>query len=323
MSETPPALRPAPHNIQSYFRSPYAPRIHFDEAGAGGGGGAGAAGAGGAGTGAGAGGGAKPWFDGLDAETLGHWDNKGWKYQEDPKSLASELTKAWKAAEKHIGAPADQILRLPKDASDEAGWNAVRQRLGMPKEAKEYDFSAVKRANGNDVDPALAESLRSTLHKAGTPKDAAADVLKAVVKHMDDADAAKSAERAAKLQADRTALQQEWGSNAEFNRLTAMQGAKRAMGGNDEAATNIINAMQEAIGYKATMEFWRKIGSGTTDDTFIESGQGGNPVTMNGAKARIAELEGDREWTARYLKGGVKEVAEMNALLALASGAAA
>src|SRR5512138_734393 len=112
-------------NIQAMYRSPFAPRIHFDEAGAGAAAGAGDAGAGAAA----AAGAAKPWYDGLDGETIGHWDNKGWK-KDDPKALATELTKAWKGLEKHFGAPADQILRLPKDAADDAGWSAVRQGLG-------------------------------------------------------------------------------------------------------------------------------------------------------------------------------------------------
>lgn len=300
-------------NIQSMYRSPFATLMHFDEAGAGA--------AAGAGAGEGVGAGAKPWFEGVDAETIGHWDNKGFK-KDDPKALVTELTKAWKGLEKHFGASADQIVKLPKDATDEAGWSAVRQRLGMPKEAKEYDFTNVKYADGRDIDPALADALRNTLHKAGTPKDAAPEVAKAVAKVISDADAAKSAERIAKVQAERTQVQKEWGPNFDFNRLQAMQGAKRAVG-TDEGAQKLVASMEEAIGYRNTMEFWRKIGAGTTEDTFVESGQGGSPVTVNGAKARIAELKGDPDWAGRFLKGGSKERQEMDNLLALVHGVAA
>lgn len=318
MTDTPPNYRT---NIQSYFRSPFAPRIHFDEAGAGAAGAG--AGNGGAASGAGTGGAAEPWFKGVDAETLGHWDNKGWKYQESPKDLATELTKAWKAAEKHIGAPADRIVRLPEKADDEAGWSAVRQRLGMPKEAKEYDFSTVKFGDGTELDQAFTDTMRGALHKAGVAKDAAPEIARAVVNFMDAADKAETTERAAKLQAERAALDREWGTNKDINSLTAMQGAKRAVGGNQESAEAVISAMESAIGYKATMEFWRKIGAGTTDDTFIEGGSGGNPVTMNGAIARRAELEKDPDFSARYLKGDPKAVAEMNALIELIAGSAA
>lgn len=296
-------------NVQSYYRSPFAPRIHFDEGGAGGGQQQQQQ--------------AEPWFKGIDAETLGHWDNKGWKYQEDPKALATELTKAWKGLEKHFGAPADRIVRLPEKADDEAGWSAVRQKLGMPKEAKEYDFSVVKFADGTELDQGFTDAMRGALHKAGVPKDAAPEIARAVVNFMDSADTSEASQRAARIQTEQAQLRQEWGSHFEGNRLEAMQGARRTVGGNDEAATSLINAMQEAIGYKRTMEFFRKIGVGTSDDTFIESGGGGNPVTMNGAIARRKELESDPEWTARYMKGSPKEVAEMNALIALITGAAA
>ena len=310
MSETPPALRPAPHSSQSYFRSPFAPRIHFDEAGAGGGGAAGGSGAGDAG----AGGGAKPWFDGLDAETLGAWDNKGWK-KDDPRALVGELHKAWKAAEKFVGVPADQVLKLPKDASDEAGWVSVRQRLGMPAEAKDYDFTTIKRADGSAIDQTLADSLRAAMHKAGTPKDAAPEIIKAVVKNMDDAAAATAATRANTLKAERETLTKEWGNNFEFNRLTAMQGAKRL--GVDEAT---VAKLESEIGYAKVMEMFRKIGQGTSEDTFVEAGSSGNPTTLNGAKARISELKSDPEFTRKYLAGSKKEVDEMNALIALANG---
>lgn len=307
-------------NVQSYYRSPFAPRIHFDEAGAGGAAGAGA-GNGGAASGAGAGG-AAPWHDGIAPEIIGHWENKGWK-KDDPKALVTELTNAWKGLERHFGAPADRIVRLPEKADDDAGWSAVRQKLGMPKEAKEYDFSAVKFSDGTELDQSFTDTMRGALHKAGVAKDAAPEIARAVVNFMDGADKAEAAQRTAKITADQNALRQEWGTNWEFNRLTAMQGARRAVGGDEATATNLINAMQDAIGYKSTMEFFRKLGAGTTDDTFVESGQGGNPVTMNGAIARRAELEKDPEFMARYIKGSPKEVAEMNALISLIVGAAA
>ena len=265
---------------------------------------------------------ATPWFDGIDAETLGHWDNKGWKYKDSPKELTIELTKAWKGLEKNFGVPADQLLKLPKDAADEAGWSAVRQRLGAPKEAKEYDFTNVKYADGRDFDPAMADALRNTLHKAGTPKDAAPEVAKAVAKVISDAETAKTAERTARLQTERAEVQKEWGQNFDFNRLQAMQGAKRAVG-TDEAAQKLITSMEEAIGYRATMEFWRKIGAGTSEDTFVDVQKGGTVTTRNGAAARLRELESDPDWAARLVKGDPKARQEMDSLLQQIHGVAA
>lgn len=265
---------------------------------------------------------APPWHDGLDPLLLGHAQNKGWKL-DDPKAAFEAAAKSSAELQKHFGVPPDQLLRLPKDASDEAGWNAVRQRLGAPKEAKEYDFSTIKYADGGELDQSFTDTMRGVLHKAGTPKDAAPEVLKAVVKWLGDADSAESAARTARLNTEMSQLKQEWGGNWEFNRLTAMQGARRATGGDDAAAVKLVDAMQEAMGYKATMEFWRKIGSGTSEDTFVEVGKGGNVTTQNGAKARIAELQGDQDFVKRYLSGDGKARQEMDSLIQLASGVAA
>lgn len=265
---------------------------------------------------------AAPWYEGkLDAELIGHIENKGWK-KDDPIEVAVNATKQARELQKHFGVPADQLLKLPKDAADEAGWRSVRERLGMPKEAKEYDFSSVKRADGSDLDPALADAMRGALHKAGVGKDMAPEVAKAVAKQMDDATAARTNERSAKLQSERADLQKEWGSNFDFNRLQAMQGAKRAVG-TDEAASKLVEAMQDAVGYKATMEFWRKIGAGTSEDTFVDTASGGNPTTRNGATARLEELKADKAWSERLLKGDVQARRDLDSLMQLIHGSAA
>lgn len=289
-------------------------------AGAGdGGGGQGGAGQGGAGAGAGA---AKPWFDGIDAETIGHWDNKGWK-KDDPKGLATELTKAWKTLERSIGVPPEQLLKLPKDASDEAGWNTVYERLGRPKEAKEYDLSGLKYGDGQEVEAAFLDTIRSSLFKAGVRKDAVRQVAEDLIKYSDGNEAADSAERTAFLKAEREALQRDWGPNYELNRLNAMQGARRAVGSDDKAAA-VVAAMEQAIGYRETMEFWRRIGAGTSEDTFHGGSTNGmSPTTVNGAIARKAELMADKAFSTRYLAGEAAAVREMNNLLLLISGSAA
>jgi hypothetical protein len=263
-----------------------------------------------------------PWYDGkLDAEAIGHIENKGWK-KDDVTDVAVNAVKQARELQKHFGVPPDQLLKLPKDTTDEAGWRNVRERLGAPKEAKEYDLAAVKRADGTDLNPALADAMRAAMHKAGTPKDAGPEIVKAVVKSLDEADKAAASERTARLQTERTDLQKEWGTNWEFNRLTAMQGAKRAAG-SDEGAQKLVDAMQQSIGYKATMEFWRKIGSGTTEDTFVDHAAGGNPTTRNGAVARLAELKADQAWAARLLKGDAATKREFEGLMQLIHGAAA
>jgi hypothetical protein len=50
--------------------------------------------------------------------------------------------KAHREAEKLIGAPASEMIRIPKDPNDAEGWRQVRSRLGVPADEKGYDFAA-------------------------------------------------------------------------------------------------------------------------------------------------------------------------------------
>jgi hypothetical protein len=97
-----------------------------------------------------------------------------------------------------------------------------------------------------------------------------------------------------------------------------MQGAKRL-----GLTPDGVAALEGQIGYTNVMEALRKIGAGTTEDTFVEGGHGGSPTTMNGAKARKAELMADKAWAARYLSGGIPERQEMDNLNLLIAGEAA
>jgi hypothetical protein len=273
-------------------------------------------GGGGGGSGNGGGGGnGTPWHQGVEPEILGHWQNKGYDLG-DPKNVAIEVTKQARELQKHFGVPADQLLRLPKDASDEAGWKGVYSRLGVPAEAKDYDFAAVKRADGADLDPALSDALRASLHKARVGKDAAPEVVKAVVKSLDDSAAAAAADKTAKLNAEKAELAKLWGQNADMNRLQAMQAVKRL-----GVAPEVVAKLEGELGYAGVMEMFRKIGAGTSEDSFIQGDKGGGaPATMDGAKARMAELQADQAWTKRLLAGDVAARREFDTLTKQISG---
>jgi hypothetical protein len=107
----------------------------------------------------------------------------------DPGKLAIELTTRYREAERHIGVPSDQLLRLPKDAKDENGWNSVYQRLGQPKDSTGYDLSSVKFADGTAIDPGFEAMIRQTAFSNHLSKDAATAFAQSVVKFMETADA--------------------------------------------------------------------------------------------------------------------------------------
>jgi hypothetical protein len=283
--------------------------------------GTGSGGGEGAGSGAGdagqaGGSGSKPWYDGhLDAELIGHAQNKQWDVS-DPVKAAAAAIKAHREAERFVGVPANRLIKLPEKDDDTAGWNGVYQRLGVPADAKDYDFSGVKFSDGTELDAAFTDKMRSALAAARVPKDRAPTVTKAVVEYLEEADKAESTERTAKIDAEKAELKKNWGPNYDLNKLRAMEGAKR-LGITAEA----ITALEGQVGYAAVMDAMRKIGAGTSEDTFVEGkGSNSNPMTQQGAVARKAELMADKDWAARYLKGGAQEKREMFALDAMIAG---
>jgi len=262
-------------------------------------------------------GGSKPWYDGIDAETIGHWDNKGWK-KDDAKEIALAATKQAREAEKYFGVPADQIIKMPKADAKPEDIKAFHQRLGAPADPKEYDFSSVKGADGNPMPEALAETLRASAHAQGLTKAAAAAIAADVQKSLDSARSSETTINAGKLAEEKAKLKADWGPNFDFNHLKAMEGARR-LGITPEA----VKALEGQIGYKDVMEAMRKIGAGTSEDAFIERGATGGTVhTREGAVARKSELMADKAWGDRYLKGGVAEKQEMDRLNAMIDGGA-
>lgn len=251
------------------------------------------------------------WYDGkVDQETLGHWKNKGWDVN-DPVKVATEATKAHREAERFIGAPADQILRMPKDAADEAGWNAVWGRLGKPAEAKDYDLSTVKRADGKELDAALADSIRNAAFAANLPKEAATRMAADFVKHLDGVAAASAADHEAKIVEAQAALKKNWGPNFDANMFIAKQAAQKL--GVQPAE---VDALEKVVGYDRVMEMFRSLGTKMGEDKFVANPGGGDNKVMSRdqAVARKAELMNDAAWTKRYMEGGTAENREMLAL---------
>jgi len=53
-----------------------------------------------------------------------------------------------KEAEKFVGAPAAQLLRVPRNDADEAAGIPCGRASGSPPDAKQYDFSDIKFTDG-------------------------------------------------------------------------------------------------------------------------------------------------------------------------------
>lgn len=252
--------------------------------------------------------GEKPWYEPLDAETKGYLQNKGLDKKTAIEAFA-EAAKFHREAEKFVGAPANEILRLPKDPNAPE-WNAVYERLGKPKDVKEYDLSSVKRTGDKPIDDALADTLRQAAYDANVSKEAAARIAAHVVKHLDASETATAAIQQDKLVLEKTELKKNWGQNEAANMVVA-RAAAAALGVKPEA----VAALEGVVGYAQIMEMFRTIGTKIGEDRFVtSSGGGGGLMTRDQATAEKNALKTDKAWVTRFLNGGLEEKRKMEAL---------
>lgn len=260
---------------------------------------------------------ADPAWKTFDADTQGAFTNKGWNLK-SPAEAAREALKSYREVEAHIGIPKDQLIRMPKDATDAAGWKALHDKLGVPSDAKGYDFKDIKFADGKALDAPFVDAVAPALHAAGVAKDRAPEVLKAVVKFMDGAEQNAIAEKTAKLAVERDKIAKDWGSNMESNKFIVKQAVQK-LGMSEE----VVTAIEGAAGYAATMNAFLKLGQMMGEDKFVQTPPGGTPgvMTASQAEARIKELKGDSAWVSRFNAGGVAENREFEALVRVQVGA--
>lgn len=257
--------------------------------------------------------GAKPWYEGADAGLIAHLQTHGWDKKPE-KEVALAAAQSHYAAQKIIGVPPDQLLRMPKDANDADGWQKVYEKLGVP---KEYKFEGLKFADGTEPEKSYIDFIATTAKDLHLTQNAAQDLAQRLIKSMDAAVAEESAEETAAKQNDVNELKKSWGANWDANMFVA-QRAAQSLG----VTTEQLQAAQDTVGYPKVMEMFRNLASKIGEDSLVtqDGNAGGNVMTREQAVARRVVLLGDKAWAERYTAGGKKELAEMMAVNTIISG---
>jgi len=154
---------------------------------------------------------------------------------------------------------AETGLSLPgKDATPEQ-WSEFYGKLGRPEKSADY---GLKVRDGED--PAFVGEVADVMHKYGLTKDQATglqgDLLAKAEARMAAAEQQRVAALDAKNQAEQTALKTELGERYEPQMELAKRAVRQFAGA--EQAADIITAIEDKIGYKATMQFFMGIGAG-------------------------------------------------------------
>lgn len=256
------------------------------------------------------------WHAGMDADTLAYIQSKKLDGVADWKEAFANVAKFHRDAEAYIGIPPDQRLRTP-NPNDSASVKAFWNKFGVPEAADKYDLSAVKFADGSDLDPEFVSGFRNTLLENNIPAAAAAKVTEAFIKHMDAADVAETEAAKTQLAEAQTRLKTLWGANYNANMTLADQAAKRI--GLDVDAAALLS---EKVGADKVLEALRKVGAATREDSFVAGNphQGSAPpMTVVEARETLTMLQGDKEFGARLINGDLAAKKQWDAAFAAAN----
>lgn len=259
--------------------------------------------------------GSQPWLpQGLDPELKGWIENRGLD-KKTAAEAAIDSINGHRELERHLGAPANLLLRIPKDAGDEAGWNTVYQRLGAPKTAAEYDepLKAVKFTDGTALDEATTKSVKDFAFKHHLSPAGAAEYAKTLVSLASTTETEDKTTNEQNSALEAKKLNEAWGSNREVNTIIAKNAAVK-LGPQYLAAAE---ALEGAVGYADAMKLFFTLGQLMGEDKFLRDAApgGAGGFTKDQATSRLAELKADPVWRDAYLKGDAAKVREFKNLL--------
>ena len=249
-----------------------------------------------------------PWHGNVDQDTLGWITNKGFKGPEDVIASARNL-------EKLMGHPQEKILKIADKMRDETTGiltpegRAIFERLGVPKDAKEYEIEIPK----ENADPKLADLLRKVAYEEGIPKSAAEKLAKEWNAYQANAIKAYKDAAEAKAKDAEAVLKKDWGSAYEQN-INIAKEAARTLGMDQKT----VDALHASLGQDATMKFFHKMGTAVGEGRFIKGTPTQTVLDPNSAIQQINALKQDKGFVEKYLRGDVDSVQRMTRLQEMA-----
>lgn len=248
------------------------------------------------------------WSNHLEGDLLAHAQTKG--YADIAAAVKGQLN-----AEKLLGVPADRLLRLPADPADAEGMGEIYARLGKPESADGYQL-------GDNVGEEAGQWMRDTFHGANLTEAQATSLTEALVARETATEEAAETQAHEQSQRELGEVKAEWGQEYDNNVVKAQRGQKLLEeSGIDPGARD---AIERAIGTKGLLNMLAKLGSRTSEDTFI-SGRSENALglTPEIARSKLAQLHGDPKFSQRLMSNDVAvssaAAAEQKKLLAAMS----
>lgn len=245
------------------------------------------------------------WTTGFSDEVKGYVQNKGFK--DTPSVIDS-----YRNLEKLMGVPQERLLKLP-EKDDDPTWGSIYDRLGRPKEAKDYQLE-IPAENGDEK---FSEAAKGWFHELGLTKKQGETLTKKWNEFASGGVNAQKEAMASMVKEQDTNLRKEWGAAYEKN-MDISSSVMNKFGISNEMGAKIGAALPPDLRVQLVKAF-AQVGTGLGEDNFVRgNGAPGGSMTPAQAMDKIAALKGDNDFISRYVSGGVKEQAEMVRLLNLA-----
>lgn len=221
------------------------------------------------------------WSAGADDGLKAHIVNKGLD-KLDAGAAALKAAELHRGAERLIGVPAEQVVRLPKDGADPSYADAYKRvaALGVPKEPAGYVFEGVPEATATQV--------RALAVKLGLPAHVASELAAGMVADQTVATARATAERDAAVGAMQASLRASWGANYDLNQFKVTKVAE-ALGWDK----SVVDGMQTAVGGDKLLNAMLGLATKMGEAEILRGAPGGstgNSMTRDQALERKVEI---------------------------------
>lgn len=244
------------------------------------------------------------WTSGLAPDIASYVQNKGWK-------APADLLTSYQQLEKHMGTPAERLLRLPDfDKAEKAEMDSFYNKLGRPADPTLYEIPVPQGAPTE-----FAEAAKAKFHELGLTSKQAKALAEWNNEYAAQLQAKQKETYAQTVASENESLKKEWGQ-AYDQEIGKAKNAAKALGIKPEQ----IDALEGSLGFANLMKMMSNIGSRIGEDKFVSGDvtSGNGMLTPGGAQARIKQLQGDKDWTAKYLGGNIQARAEMERLMQMA-----
>lgn len=256
----------------------------------------------------------KPWYDGVDADTIGYLQNKKWDANDGPR----KVLEGYRNLEKLHGVPAEQILKLPTDDNPEA-WSSVYSRLGRPETPDKYGMDNIKVPEGVSLDTDRIAFFDSIMHKHGLSTAQRNNLVNSFIDY-EQGISAERAKETEQIQAEQLGiLKKEWGSKYDQRVALANQAFRSFLPDGvdkDQLSSFLENGLGSAIAVKLFANIADRMGEDKFNDDGDRTEKFGYTVEQatNDRNVLKNEITGDSVRLSNYNKGIGPDIEKMRRL---------